>query len=772
MKRKQLTRILIFLFWGLLWGCKPVKFVPKDKYLLHKNIVSGDVKGVSKDELRSFIRPKENKTVFGFWHFHLGMYNLSGRDSSKGFNKWLRRIGEAPVVYDSLLKNKSRDQLQQFLVNKGYFNATVSDTVIINQKKRKADVLYNINPGKRYYIHHLGYKIPDENIRSLVYSDSIHSLLRGKKPFDIDLYDKERIRVTKLLNQNGYYNFSKEYIYYDVDSIEGTYTILDTMVIANVATKLPDGRDTVMNHVKYRIKDVYFYVDFDPQEALVEENKYLNKFDTLYYKGFYFLYKDKMKFKPDVLINSNYILPGKLYDISQVAKTQTLITELKLFRYINIKFKELEGQTDLFDNKLMDCLIQLTPSKPQSYALAIEGTNSSGNLGAAGNIKYQHRNLFKGAEIFNVRMRLSFQNQSAQGNKSNFNILEVGFEAGLTFPKFLVPFKIESFRKKYNPRSSISMGVNYQRRPDYIRTIANAGLGYEWKSSEHISHLFSILDFNLVFVPYISDDFWDYIEGTFMQSSYENHLILSANYTFTYNGQMLRKKKNFWFFRSYLESSGNLLDGLANLFTKGEPEEGYYKIFGIRYAQYVKGSFDVRYHHFKNKANSFAYRFFLGVGYPYGNLMVLPFEKMYFSGGANSIRAWPVRGLGPGTYKEEDLEYYNQTADIKLEINAEYRFKIFWKLEGALFVDMGNIWSIREESSPEGGLFKFNSFYRQIAIGLGPGLRVDFSYFVFRFDVGVKCVDPSMPQGERWVLGTNPLTWDDFGFNFAIGYPF
>ncbi len=771
MERKHFIHIILFLLWGLLWGCSPVKFVPEDKYLLQKNIIVHDAASVSNDELKSYVRPRENKRIFGFWHFHLGLYNLAGRDKENGFNKWLWRIGEAPVVYDEFLKNKSHKQLQLFLKNKGYFDATVTDTVYVNEKKRKVKVQYNISAGERSYIHHLGYKIADDTIRKIIYSDSINSLLRGLKPFDVGLFDKERERVARLLNEKGYYNFSKEYIYYQVDSMEESHTIIDTMVVAGVLSRLPDGRDTTETHSKYRIKDIYFLVDFNPQEVLSTDDGGKIEFDTLFYQGYYFLYKKEMKFKPSVLINSTYILPEQLYDINKVAKTQTLITELKLFRYINIRFEDTNS-ADEDGNKWLNCHVQLTPSKPQSYALEVEGTNSSGNLGAATSIKYQHKNLLKGAEIFNTRFRLAYQNQQSRGDKSSFNILEVGFDAGLTFPKFLIPFKMKNFRIKYNPRSIISIGANYQRRPDYTRTIANSKLSYEWKSSENVSHTFTIMDFSQVFVPYISQQFWDYIKDTYMRYSYEDHLILNSNYTFLYNGQKTGDIRNFWFFKSYIEGSGNMLDGFVKLFTKELPDVGYYKFMGIRYAQYVKADVDIRYHHTANRISSFAYRFFLGAGYPYGNLNVMPFEKMYFSGGANSLRAWPVRGLGPGEFKEEELEYYNQTADIKLEMNAEYRFKMFWMLEGALFVDMGNIWSIRKESSPEGGLFKFDSFYNQIAVGLGTGLRFDFNYFVFRFDVGVKACDPSMPLGDRWVLGVRKADWNDFGFNFAIGYPF
>ena len=771
MKQKPLIHILLLVI-VLHWSCSPVKFVPEDKYLLHKNIIKHDYIDIPNEQLKALIRPKENKTVFGFWQFYLSLYNMSGKNDKKDINKWFRRIGEAPVIYDQFLVNKSREQLKLFLKNKGYFNAEITDTVILNEKKRKVNVEYHIKAGKRSYIHQTGYKIIDDDVRKLVYSDTLHSLLRKKKAFDVELLDKERDRITRLLNSNGYWAFSKDYIYYIADSLNDSHEIRDTLVIASVLRKLPDGRDTTENHSKYRVNDVFFLVDFNPQQALKNDSGLATRFDTLYYKGYYFLYKNKMKFKPDVLINSTYITPGQLYDITKVEKTQTLITELKLFRYISIKFSELHNAKDKEGNKMLNCHIQLTPSRPQSYALEVEGTNSSGNLGAASNIKYQHKNIFRGAEILNTRLRLAYQKQTSRGDKNNFNIIEVGFDAGMTFPKFLVPFRVESFRKRYNPRSSVSLGVNYQQRPDYTRTIANTKLSYDWRSSQKVSHIFSIIDFNLVWVPFISDNFWDYIKDTYMRYSYENHLIMNTNYTFQYNQQKPGYQKNFWYFKAYAESSGNLLDGLMNLFAKNRPEDGYYTLFDIRYAQYVKSDFEIRFHHVPNLRNSFAYRFFLGVGYPYGNLSVMPFEKMYFAGGANSIRAWPVRGLGPGEYKGDELKYFNQTADMKLELNAEFRFKLFWILEGALFADMGNIWNVRPASSYEGGLFKFNEFYKQIAVCLGTALRFDFSYFIFRFDVGIKTIDPSMPLGQRWVLGTHPVKWNDLGFNFAIGYPF
>ena len=761
-------------FWVLLallltTSCRSTKYVGDDQYLLNKVRIENVGKNQSKSELSGYIRQRENVTILGFWRLNLNLYNLSGRDETKGINKWLRQIGEPPVIYDSSLQSRSKEQLHLFLRNKGYFNATVHDTAIVTGKK-KIKVIYRLIPNAQYTISQTGYHIEDENIKNILFSDTINALIKEGKPFDADLHDNERERITRRLHQEGYYNFSKEHIYFLADSSLSGNRIKDSIIVINPKVDNGSGQMVDARHRKSVVKDIYFILNYNPQKALGEEN-YLQSFDTIEYKDHFILYRESPKFKPEVLLNSCAISPGVVYDIAKVEKTHVLLSSLNLFRFVNIRFKELPNETDANGNNLLQCHIQLSQAPQQSYAFDIEGTNSSGNLGAAGAIKYQHNNLFKGAEIFQMRYRLATQNQFARDGKERFNTLETSIESSLTFPKFLIPFKVEGFRKRYNPNTNIAAAYDYQRRPDFTRTVASTRLTYNWKASRHVWHSLTPIDFNLVNIPKISPEFQEYIQNTFLQYSYEDHLILNTNYSYTYNQQNLKKNQNFWYVKANLEAAGNLLNGIISL-TKEKNADGYRDIMGIRYAQYFKADFDVRYHVYINKANSFSYRFFAGVGLPYGNLNVLPFEKSYFVGGANSIRAWPVRGLGPGASKGNNLRYHNQTSDMRLELNAEYRFKLFWLLEGALFADAGNIWSIKKGNSEEGGLFKIDEFYKQVALGVGFGTRLDFNYFIFRVDVGIKAHDPSQPEGSRWVLGTQPLKWNDMTFNFAIGYPF
>lgn len=748
----------------VLASCRSTKYVGDGEYLLNRVEIKNSIRSIPKQELNSYIRQRENMKILGFWRFHLGLYNLSGQDSTKGFNKWLRRIGEAPVIYESYLKDISSDQLKIFLQNKGYFRAEVQDSVVL-LSPRKVKVVYDLVPSQRFKINRVDYLIEDDSLKAIVESDSIRSLLKRDKPFDSDLHDKERERITEKLKNLGYYSFSKEYVHFVADSTIGNYMVNDSLILKKSISKDSAGLVYETLHKKYQYKNVFYII-----ESGSEEDLSLISYDTLEYSGSKFLFKQKLEVHPSVIFNSSHIVPGEMYRIESVNKTQLLLANLQAFRYVDIRFREVGDTTQ--NVRDLNVYIQLASAKPQSFTIEVEGTNSSGNLGAAGNIRYQHRNLFKGAEVLDLSFRTSAEREFVRDTLDKFNTLEVGFDAGIEFPKFLIPYFIEGFRKRYNPKTTMRVAYNYQRRPDYTRTIANFRFGYNWRPTRLVTHYLYVSDMNLIQLPYIHPTFADRIDSTFLKYSYEDHFILNSSYSLVFNNQFRPTQKEYLFGRFNFELAGNLLNLLAPMWQDYNREEGY-QIFGIRYAQYVKGDIDLRYHHTTNSINSFAYRFYTGVGYPYGNLKVLPFEKRYFSGGANGIRAWPVRGLGPGTFVDTVSTFYNQTADIKLELNAEYRFKLFWILEGALFVDAGNIWSIRKEGSVEGGLFKWDSFYNEIAVGVGSGIRLDFSYFLLRVDAGIRARDPAKPNGQRWVLGNrDAYMWNNMALNFAIGYPF
>ncbi len=743
--------------------------MPANSYLLNEVDIHNTARNIPKERFTPYMKQTSNIQIFGMFKFHLWLYNLAGKDSTKGFNKWLKRIGEEPVLYDPFLTGQTMSQLELFMHNKGYYHAEV-DT-LVKYKKNKAKVKYLIKAGDQFILEKLGYKAEDTVIQKLVEEDVKNSLLKEGGPFDVSMHDGERERITKYLRDRGYFSFSKEFIYFKADSSLGGNRVIDSVLIKNASVEISKQKDSAFVHPTYRINKVFFRTNFDPHKALNEKESYYAQFDTTKYGDFQFLYIDKLNLKPDVLVSSTYITPGQLFQANLVDKTKNLLSSLRLYRFINIRFEEVNNATSNIDgSRLLNCYIQLIPAKFQSYSIDVEGLNSSGNLGAGGNLEYQHKNLFKGAEEFSFNIGGSMQNQS-NSSKEQFSTIEFGVESKIVFPKFWMPFQIKKFRQRFNPKTSLSVAYNYQERPDYTRTIANGKISYLWNSSKKVSHQFTPLGINFVLIPTIDDDFWSLIEGNYLGYSYQDHLITNTSYSLVYNQQEVNKRKDFLYVNWNIEEAGNFLNLWARAISD-KSQEGYYETFGVRYAQYVQSDIDLRYHHYLNKVNSMAYRFYLGVGYPYGNYNVLPFEKRYFSGGANSIRAWPVRGIGPGSYDSEDSDYYNQTGDIKLEFNAEYRFKLFWILESALFLDVGNIYTIRKDISPDGGLFEFDNFTSKLAVGTGLGLRFDFKYFIFRLDSGMKLRNPIENKGHRWIPGTRKYTWDDFAMNFAIGYPF
>ncbi len=761
-------KYLVIACVAFLTACSSTKHIPEDKYLLNKVVVKNKARDISKERFKPYIKQNANVQIIGLFKFHLWLYNLAGNDTTKGINKWLQRIGEEPVVYDEFLTEQTEGQLKTFMQNKGYFHAQVESDVQLKTKKKKAKLKYKIQPGEQFKLSGVYYKAEDPVVDSIIQENLSRSLLKKGKAFDVSVHDKERERITKLLRNNGYYAFSKEFIYYKVDTTGSQYEVLDSVIIKNARKEIARDKDTVFQHPVYKIKDVFYRMGFNTHRALNEKENYFAQFDTLEIDDNFFLYIDQVEVNPEVLMSSSLIKPGDLYRANKIDRTQALLSGLRLYRFVNIRFEELEEEDSKY--KYLNCYIQLVPSKYQSYSIDIEGLNSSGNLGAGGNLEYQHKNLFKGAEEYKFGFGVSMQNQMNR-QKEQFSTLEIGGETGITFPKFWMPIKIEKFRQRYVPKTSVSVAYNFQRRPDYTRTIANSEVSYLWNSGKYFSHVLTPLGVNYVGIPTVDSDFWGQIEDTYLRYSYEDHLVTRTSYSIVYNEQEVNRRKNFWYIHMNVEEAGNILNLLSQTSAE-KKEDSYYEVLGIRYAQYVQGDIDIRYHHYLNKINSFAYRLYLGVGYPYGNLDVLPFEKRYFSGGANSIRAWPVRGLGPGSYNDPEADYYNQTGDIKLEANAEYRFKLFWMLEGALFLDAGNIFTIRKDISPEGGLFSFKDFTEKIAVGTGLGLRFDLKYFMFRIDTGLKLRDPVQDTGKRWIPGSRPFTWSDTAFNFAIGYPF
>jgi len=780
------TALICLLF---ISGCSPTKYVPEGEYLLNRYKVDSKNRNLKKDDLERAIKQKPNKRILGL-KFHLSLYNLSKKDKDTRINRWLRTIGEEPVIYDEFQTDKSSQQLKEVSSQKGYFNAVVEDTVTF--RKKKAKVNYSIQANKPYRVRQVHYNFEDTTLRGIVLADTLESLIKEGTRYDVEVLQNERNRLEKLLKDEGYYTFSKHYVYFEIDSSLQSNRLDVYIGIKQFQQNTGGYRYVTVPHEKHVINRVYVYSNYDPQLALTDPEAYNNSLDTTEYEGLYFITSNREEVvKPKVVVQSNYIQEGDLYNLTNVKQTNTHLSSLQVFRLINIQFREGPENRD-GEYQPLDCIIQLAPFTQQSYTVELEGTNSAGNLGGAVNLLYQHRNLFKGAEVLNLKLKGALETLTedyVDSLKLDFkNTIELGAELNLTFPKFLLPFlEAERFVKKYNPKTTFSIAYNYQRRPVYTRTLASASIGYTWYSPGFSSHVIRPVDINAVQIERILESFEERIKGTYLENSYQPVLINGINYTYVFNNQDLNKKQDFIFLRTNAEAAGNLMYAINQAAGTKKNDSTGYKLFGLEYAQFVKGDFDIRYNKVINGGNDLVYRVSVGVAYPYGNSTSIPFTRQYFTGGANGIRAWHVRSLGPGSTEASENIFFNQTADIKLEANLEYRFKLFWILEGAMFLDAGNIWTIKKNKNlPERydgvdpALFEWNRFYKELAVGTGLGLRFDFSFFIFRLDVGLKVRDPGdVYDGDvklnttKWIPWDRKLSFrDDFTFHIAIGYPF
>jgi outer membrane protein assembly factor BamA len=755
----------------ILSSCNPTKYVPKDETLLDETHIIINNAGLKKENLWPYVKQKPNKRIFGT-KFHLGLYNLSNINKDKWPHKWLREIGEEPVIFDPYSTEKSKEQLQSYVASKGYFDSHVLETIETENQKTK--VFYNVDLKEPYTIRNLYYEIADTNIRKYFYFDSVNCLIERGRPYDVDILTAERNRFVHYIKDQGFYSFSGDNLTFEVDSTLGKRQV-DIYYNIKEFSK-PDANNIIRKgpHSIYTVKNIYIYPDFIPKDALAGGENYLKSLDTVYYKGYYFISPSKKPgIKYDLIIQSLYLKQGANYNVTNTEQTQTHLLALKTYRLVNIFYTDVSEPGVSFGLVLsLDCTVQLTLLSKQSFKVELEGTNTAGSLGGAVNLIYQNKNLLHGAELFNLKLKGAYEAISQKDTLSGSQ--EYGIETSLRFPKFIIPFlQTEGFIKKYNPATTILAAYDYQNMPFYNRTIANATFGYTWNGSSYNTHIVNPVQLNLVKLLRIEPDFKARIDSSsYLAYSYRDGMILGGSYSFIFNNQKIKNKRNYWFIRINAETAGNLPSLVCTLAGATKKDESYY-ILNQPFAQYIRADIDMRYTTKINDLSSIVYRGFVGAGIPYGNSRAIPFEKQYFGGGANGIRAWQVRTLGPGSYVPFYKGFLNQTADIKIEANAEYRFKLFWILEGALFLDAGNIWSYNYDAARPGSQFKINSFYKDIAVGTGTGFRFDFSFVLMRADLGMKLRDPWITYGSKWIIMNRPYSFkNDFAIIVAIGYPF
>lgn len=766
-----------------LFSCSSVKHVPEGNMLLdHVNIRIHDNDTIATETLVNYLRQTPNHKVLGFAKLQLALYNLSGKDSTRWYNKWLRSLGQPPVVYDSLLTEAGRRQLETAMINRGFMEASVTVDTVANHPRKRIDVTYNITTGTPHIISSFTIESEDPEIKQLIDSLMPEPLVSTGQPLDRTMLDDTRNRVTSMLRNRGYYAFDKESIGFIADTAAMSKDVDLTMTIKRPQGVILSTGEMVgpEEHMKYIVDKIYFVTDYDGRRNGL--NLDFAESDTVRYKDIYVLYGKDRYIKPGILEEKCFMRSRSPYNASEVERTYEALSRLPILRFINIEMKPI-GTVD--GTVWMDAYILLSRNKKQSVAIELEGTNSEGDLGFGVGLTYQHRDLGNRSELFMAKFRTSYE--SLNGDFDGFvnnRYSEYAGELGITFPKFKAPFLSKSFKQKSRATTQLTVTTTYQERPEYTRVIAGAAWKYRWMSRNRNftnDRTFDLIDINYVYLPRSTINFIDMIapDNPLLRYSYEDHFIMRMGYTYyrtnrripTVNQNSFAIQPSVTTFRASAEMAGNILYAISSIIGQ-KKDNGAYKIFGIQYAQYVKGEVDFSYTYFLTQRQALAFHTGFGIEYPYGNSSMVPFEKRFYAGGANSVRGWSARTLGPGAYdaRNEVVDFINQCGDIRFDVNLEYRFKLFWVFEGALFLDAGNIWTIRNYANQPGGLFRFKSFYKQIAAAYGAGIRMDFTYFLLRFDLGMKAHNPAMNQ-EPWPI-IHPRWHRDATFHFAVGYPF
>lgn len=739
----------------LISACNSTKFVPEGEFLLDKATIKTENKDLNKTELNEFLRQTPNAAVFGLWRMQLGIYNLASKDSTKFLSNTWKKIGDPPVIYNAALTSISVQQLQLALINKGYMDARVESR--LNTKGKKAQVEYIIKSNTPYKLGEYTIGLKNEQLVSIA-SDTSKMLIRKNMLFNTDILNAERERISSLFRKQGYYNFSKDYLAYTADSTNKSHKIDVTLELQDYLKHAKDSVNKIL-FKKLSIGKVIFYINTDDVSSNdITDN---DKFETISFRDFEMVTPKKHIITLDALVQNTYINPKSLYSDEAVERTYQSLNSLGPIKYVNISFKEKE-------NDQLDCYIIIVPSKTISLSAEAEGTYTAGFWGLAGNLNYVDRNIYKGAETFSLTGRAALEWQK------DVLAREFGVQAGLKFPRFMLPVGSYDFKRNIHANTEFTGAFSYQYRPgEFTTTNVGAGINYSWTRRQY-HHSFQLFDLSYVQFPVVEQAFKDSFinSGKYNPYNYQDHFIMRTGYSgyySTFNSN--RPLKNYSSVRYSLELAGNVLYGLSNLLGATK-EDGAYKLFGVRYSQYVKGEYNISHHQIFDKDNRFVYHLGVGLGIPYGNGNVIPYEKRFYSGGANSVRGWSESQLGPGVYNRipGSLRDFNQVGDIKLDMNMEYRAKLAWIMEGAAFLDAGNIWTISNYSTQPGGQFKLDTFMNQIAISYGLGLRFDFKFFIGRVDLGVKLFDPVQARRDQW--RTSPEISKDFVLHFAIGYPF
>ncbi len=801
----RLCRLTLFVATIAIMGsCGVSRNIPEGKYLVHKVVVHQDSTEsrsdlIPSEELEKYVRQTPNRRLFGF-NFYLWVYNMANPDKSNWWNNFKRSVGEEPVCLDYALTEQSVDNMKIYLDSYGFYSSEVEFSIDTMSKSRRVNVEYFTKQGNPFVVNKFEYEFRDSILAPLILADTSKRLVRSGSRFSVTLLDKERERIAASLRQKGYFGFSVRNITYEADTLIGNHSV-DLKLIVNKNIDGYDNRGTPQysNNAIYVISSVNIAPNYDP--TIIINNDYRNYMvDTTRFKGLNIIHEKggKINVRPNVLRQMTPFMPGDIFNSSDVDLSYRNLMSLGYFKSARINFRPVADGVAPTDSvvvevvnrlkgsdgggeevgatcspvKLLTANILSTPALRQSYNIELEGSTTSSFYGLYATIGYQNRNIFRGAESWSVDLMGGYEHMKAPMAEKKI-ATELALSTSLTFPRFMIPFANDLLPRVNRPQTKVELSVNLQDRPYYERTLSSASWSYMWRNRRYSSFLITPIDINIIDLQYIDSDYYDSLTNDYLRNSYETQLIAGISTGYTFNNQPRNLSGSATVVRFNAETAGNFIDGVVRLTDQEPQDDGSYEIFEIKYAQYARASMEVSHKIPLGSNFAVATRLYGGAGIAYGNSTSIPFDRLFYSGGNNSMRGWSPRTLGPGSSEiPEDDVYPSQVGDMKLEANIELRFPIWSMLHGATFLDAGNIWYLSNASgvNDEASIFRPETFYKELGFNTGVGLRVDIQFVIIRLDWGIQLHNPNKTAGERWVIKKFDLS--NTALNFGVGYPF
>ena len=792
---RRFRHIVLALLSGvLLSACNVTRHIPSDSYLLQRVKVVEDksiprAERVKSDEVTKYLRQKPNKHFLGT-DFYAWIYLMANPEKDNWWNNLKRKMGEAPVLLNMRDTKRSASNLKIYLDSRGYYSSKVGYKVDTTYRRKRAKISYMLHQGKPYHISSISYDFRDRFLEPVLLPDTVNTLLHKGDIFDISVLEAERERIAMYLKDKGYYNFSVNNIEYLADTLSGDKKVGVKIIIKQNLTGYDARGEAIYdNNAVYRLRNINVIPRYDAVVAK-SQNNYFEGFDSVEYRGLNVLFSGKKpKVRPKVLRGAIPLYPNYLYNYSQVSRAYSNLMAMGYFKSARISFTEVSDTlksnlaalngvngksatepTSLTRDKYLDCDILCTPALQQGIKAELEASTTSSFYGLKAVVGYQNRNIFRGAEMLEVTGTAGYEYMKAPNSKKR-HAMEFGVAASLSFPRFL----LANYAINNNivaPKTKFEVSYNYQDRPYYRRGLSGISWLYSWRNRTNSSFVLRPIGINLVDVSDIDQDYFNSLQNQYLKHSFESQLIVAISGSYVLNKQYKSAPNNYTTVRANCELSGNLLNGLVHLFSKPVAGRDYHEILGIRYSQYVRTDVDASHKVMFGKVTALAARLYAGVAYAYGNSDAVPFDRLFYAGGSNSMRGWAPRTLGPGSSPAPtNVVYPTQLGDMKLEANVEFRFPIWGMFHGATFLDLGNIWYMDRDGAnyPEGSIFHFNSFYKQLAFNTGIGLRLDIKFAILRLDWGIQLHNPNNPVGERWI---HNFKWRNTSLNFGVGYPF